>query len=82
MKKENLAKLSLEELKTKLNTIQSITWVLVGVVILLFGITLYSTFKKGKFDVLMVVAFSSAAILPMQFKQISDIKKAIKNKQG
>ncbi len=82
MKKEDLAKLSKADLKSRLVTLQTITWTLIGVLALLIGLTTYNTIKKGEFDVTMIVGVSLLAILPLQFKQIKDIKVAMKNREN
>ena len=77
MKKEDLKKKSSETLESELKTIKTITGALIGVLTVLFAVTIYGMLTKEDnttFIALMAVAISCSAILPIQFGSMKKIK--------
>ncbi len=81
MKKDDLKSKSYENLETELKTIKTITGALIGVLIVLFAVTIYGLITKEDnttFIALMAVAISCSAILPVQFSSMKKIKTELK----
>ncbi|MBK6947374.1 MAG: hypothetical protein IPH16_04180 [Haliscomenobacter sp.] len=77
MKKEDLKNKTTERLKSELKAIKIITGALIGVLTLLFIISIYGLIVKennSTFIALIAVAISLSAILPIQFVNMKNIK--------
>ncbi|MBK8879853.1 MAG: hypothetical protein IPN74_15345 [Haliscomenobacter sp.] len=77
MKKEDLKNKTTERLKSELKAIKIITGALIGVLTLLFIISIYGLIAKennSTFIALIAVAISLSAILPIQFVNMKNIK--------
>ncbi|MEL6976997.1 MAG: redox-active disulfide protein 2 [Bacteroidota bacterium] len=77
MKNTDLKSKTKEALEADLKTIKSVTGVLIGVLLVLFAVTLYGVFTKENktpFIALIAVGVSCGAIVPLQFVQMKKIK--------
>ena len=77
MQKEDLKNNTTERLKSELKAIKIITGALIGVLTLLFIISIYGLIAKENnsiFSALIVVAISLCAMLPLLFVTIKNIK--------
>lgn len=73
-----------EKLTSELKGLQIITGALIGIVSLLFIITLYGLLTKDNnkvFIPLMVVAISSGMMIPINFRNMNKIKKEIERRE-
>jgi hypothetical protein len=77
MKKDDLKSKTSEKLESELQVIKVITGALIGVLSVLFAVTIYGLLTKednATFIALIVVAISCSAILPLQFNSMKKIK--------
>ncbi|MEM6892407.1 MAG: hypothetical protein AAF554_01875 [Bacteroidota bacterium] len=77
MKSTDLKSKTEEQLKSELKAMKSVTGVLIGVLLVLFGVTLYGLFTKENktpFIALIAVGVSCGAIVPLQLSQMKKIK--------
>ncbi|MEW7292216.1 redox-active disulfide protein 2 [Aquimarina sp. 2304DJ70-9] len=80
MKKEDLKKLSTEELLKKSTALKTVTSLLAGVLIVLLGVTVFNSIKTKTLDMLLVIPIALSTILFINYKQIKDIKTEIKSR--
>jgi len=81
----NLKNKTTEKLNSGLIALKVITGILIGVLIALFGISLYGFLKtenNGTFIALMVVAISLSAIIPLNYVNIKKIKKELELRES
>ncbi|MEM7381314.1 MAG: hypothetical protein AAF361_08980, partial [Bacteroidota bacterium] len=81
-KKEKLEKLSTEELIKRSKQLKTITSLLAGILIVLFGLTAYNTYSEGKFDPLMITALALAAMIPINLKQVKEMKRILEQREN
>ncbi|TPN86900.1 hypothetical protein [Aquimarina algicola] len=77
MKSIDLKNKTTEKLESELKRLKTIIGALIGVLILLFAVTIYGLLtkeNKSTFIALIAVAISCSAILPMQFNNMKKIK--------
>tara|TARA_B110000090_G_C12946804_1_gene279552 strand:- start:228 stop:488 length:261 start_codon:yes stop_codon:yes gene_type:complete len=77
MKEDNLKNETSEKLESELQVIKIITGALIGVLSVLFTVSIYGLITKednATFISLIVVAISCSAILPLQFNSMKKIK--------
>jgi CDP-diglyceride synthetase len=77
MKQEDLKSKTSEKLESELKSIKTITGALIGVLSILFAVTIYGLIaieNKTTFIALIAVAISCSAILPSQFSSMKKIK--------
>lgn len=77
MKNDNLKEKTTEKLQSELKTIKTITAALIGILTLLFIVTIYGltmSNNKSTFIALIAVAISCSAVLPLQFSNMKKIK--------
>jgi hypothetical protein len=76
MKNKELKNKTTEKLESELKGIKIITWLLIGILIPLFSVTILGLISsKNSSDLpILVVAISCSAILPLQFNTIKKIK--------
>ncbi|NAS13544.1 redox-active disulfide protein 2 [Poritiphilus flavus] len=82
MKKEQLEKLTTEELNKRHKQLKTITSFLAGILIFLFGVTAYNTFSTGKFDPMLITPIALAAIIPINLKQLKEIKRILEQREN
>lgn len=83
MQKEDLKDKPTEKLQADLKSVQTVTGVLIGVCSLLTGICIYGLLMKDNnatFIPLLVVAFSCSLIIPMNYMNVTKIKKELKSR--
>ncbi len=81
MAKEEYSKLSTPELNKKKSTLKNITYLFIGGIIVLLGISIWSTLRKGKFDWGILVALSLSAIVFDSFREVSKITEEINSRE-
>ncbi|MEL7268994.1 MAG: redox-active disulfide protein 2 [Bacteroidota bacterium] len=84
MKNTDLQSKTEEQLKLELKGIKSVTGVLIGVLLVLFGVILYGLFNKENktpFIALIAVVVSCGAIVPLQFIQMKKIKSELNTRK-
>jgi len=77
MKKDDLKSKTSEKLESDLKSTKVITGALIGVLSVLFAVTIYGLIMKENnqtFIALIAVAISCSAILPLQFSSMKKIK--------
>ena len=77
MKNQSFQEKTTERLQSELNTIKAVTGLLIGVLIVLFVVTIYGLLTKednSSFIALIAVGISCAGILPLQFSNMKKIK--------
>ncbi|MEX0980984.1 MAG: hypothetical protein WD577_07460 [Bacteroidales bacterium] len=77
MKNTDLNNKTTEKLQSELKTIKTVTGALIGVLIVLFAVTIYGLLTKennSTFIALIAVGISLSAILPLQFGNMKKIK--------
>ncbi len=80
MKKEDLENMSTDELLKRQKSLKTITGMLAGILLLLFGITIFKSVKDKTFDVMMVVPISLSGIVLINYKLIKDITNELKSR--
>lgn len=82
MKSENFSDLSTEELLKKQKTIKPLTITLIGtLILLLFVLSLFITFKKG-FTALLVVPIALSPIVILNLNNLKSIQKEINSRKN
>ncbi|GAA4275167.1 hypothetical protein U6A24_17510 [Aquimarina gracilis] len=81
MKKEELQDLTIEELKKKETSLKMLTGLLAGILFVLFVVTIYTSVKNKEFDPMLITAIALSAIIPLNYKQIKQIKAEIKQRE-
>ncbi|MDF7815318.1 hypothetical protein [Hymenobacter sp. YC55] len=76
-KKNDLIEMSIKDLIKKKKNTSFAAGILIAVLIVLFGITLFKTINKG-FTPLLLIPFGLLPILIMMFDQIKAINKELK----
>ncbi|MEZ7527113.1 redox-active disulfide protein 2 [Cloacibacterium normanense] len=79
MKNEKLTDKSTEELKKTEKSLKAITGILLGSLIVLFGLSLYINFTKG-FTPLTIIPIALLPIAIVNFNTINNIKKEINSR--
>lgn len=79
MKTEKLTEKTTEELKKTEKSLKAITGMLLGTLIVLFGLSLYITFTKG-FTPLIIIPIALLPIGIVNFNTINNIKKEINSR--
>ena len=77
MKNQSFQEKTTERLQSELNTIKAVTGLLIGVLIVLFVVTIYGLLTKednSSFIALIAVGIYCAGILPLQFNNMKKIK--------
>ncbi|MFK7953505.1 MAG: hypothetical protein AB8B73_11710 [Ekhidna sp.] len=85
MVKDDLKSKTVEQLMNQLKATKIIAGALIGVLSLLFSVTIYGLIAKDDnavFIALMVVAFSCSATLPLQFGTMKKIKDELKLREA
>ena len=82
MKKHQLEKLSTEQLQKRHSQLKTITILLAVVLIALFGITGYNSLVRGALDPLMITAFALTAIIPLNVKQLKEMKSVLSEREN
>ncbi|MEO1486142.1 MAG: redox-active disulfide protein 2 [Bacteroidota bacterium] len=84
MKTTDLKSKTDQQLKQELKTIKSVTGVLIGVLLVLFTVTLYGLFTKENktpFIALIAVGVSCGAIVPLQYGHMKKIKSELNTRK-
>lgn len=79
-KKNNYEKWSTEQLEKQVKTLKFITGLLGGLLIVLFITATYISFKEDKFSVFLITPLALSAMIPINLKQIKDIKAEIQRR--
>ncbi len=79
--KEDLKRLSIEELKKKEKQLKVITAFFIGILIVGLAASLYLTVTEKKFTGGLVAVLALAAILPMNFKNIKILRDEINSRR-
>lgn len=79
MKNQKLSEASIHDLKKSEKSIKTITGILLGMLIILFILSLYITFKKG-FTSLLIIPIALLPIVIVNFNSINEIKKELKSR--
>ena len=77
MKSQDLKEKTTETLEADLKKLKAVSGMLIGILIVLFAVTIYGLLTKennSSFIALIAVGISCSAMLPIQFKNIKDIK--------
>ena len=77
MKSQDLKEKTTETLEADLKKLKAVSGMLIGVLIVLFAVTIYGLIAvedKSTFIATTAVGISCSAMLPLQFKNIKDIK--------
>ncbi|MBV6645862.1 MAG: hypothetical protein KI790_10455 [Cyclobacteriaceae bacterium] len=77
MKNTDLHNKTTEKLRSELKTTRTVTGALIGVLVVLFTVTIFGLLTKednSTFIALMAVGISCSAIIPSQFSNIKKIK--------
>lgn len=85
MKKEDLKNKTTTTLQSELKQTKSLTGVLIGVLIVLFAVTMYGLIAKEDkktYLALIAVAISCSAILPSQFSAMKNFKTEIASRKN
>lgn len=77
MNKKNPSELSNEELLKNKKTLEPLTYMLAGALLILFIINIFTAIKKG-FGALNVIPIALLPILILNFKNLAEIKKELK----
>jgi len=80
MKKDEIKKLSTEELVKKEKSQKMMTNLLAGVLLVLFIFTLYSTIREKEFDFMMIVPIALSAALFDSYNTIKAIRDELSNR--
>ncbi|OBS12354.1 redox-active disulfide protein 2 [Elizabethkingia miricola] len=81
MKNENLSELSTDDLRKKEKVTKLITSVFIGLLTLLFVLSIYITIKKG-FTPLFVVALALFPIVTLNLKNLKNIRNEIDSRKN
>jgi mannose/fructose/N-acetylgalactosamine-specific phosphotransferase system component IID len=81
MKNENLNEISTDDLKKKEKVTRLITSVFIGMLSLLFVLSIYITIKKG-FTPLFVVALALFPVVTLNLKNLKNIRDEIESRKN
>ena len=79
MKNQKLIETNTVELKKSAKSIKTITGILLGMLIVLFLLSLYITFTKG-FTPLLIIPIGLLPIVIVNYNTINEIKKELKSR--
>ena len=85
MKEEDLTQLTTDKIEANLKEIKGVTGALIGVLVLLFAVTIYGLFtseNRSTFIALIAVGVACSAILPMQFQKAKQLQKELENRSN
>ncbi|MEN0003194.1 MAG: hypothetical protein AAF798_03585 [Bacteroidota bacterium] len=77
MAKKELHEYTLEELQSKAKGQKTVTSILIGLIIALFGVSLYGLFARGDSGGTMVIGFALLSIVLLNFQQLKKINEEI-----
>lgn len=78
--KIKLSEQSNEELLKNKKALSTVTGVLVGMLIVLLIITIYSSITKGVFSPLIAVPFALSPMVIMNYQKIKEIRKELRSR--
>lgn len=84
MKNKDLKSKTNAQLENELKAIKAVTGVLIGVLLLLFAVTIYGLLTKENkttFIALIAVGVSCGAIVPLQYVQMKKIKSELRSRK-
>ncbi|PDS26255.1 redox-active disulfide protein 2 [Flavobacterium branchiophilum] len=79
MKNQKLSERNTADLKKYEKSIKTITGILLGMLLVLFMLSLYITFTKG-FTALLIIPITLMPIVILNFNTINEIKKELKSR--
>ncbi|CAM3963950.1 Redox-active disulfide protein 2 [Flavobacterium branchiophilum] len=79
MKNQKLSERNTADLKKSEKSIKTITGILLGMLLVLFMLSLYITFTKG-FTALLIIPITLMPIVILNFNTINEIKKELKSR--
>ncbi len=79
MKNQKLSETNTADLKKSEKSIKTITGILLGMLLVLFILSLYITFTKG-FTALLIIPIALLPIVIVNFNSINEIKKELKSR--
>ncbi len=80
MENNKYKELSIPELEKKRASLKKAASFLAGILICLFGVTVWSTIRNGEFDWLMLVAISLSIIVFTNFREAKKISREIESR--
>lgn len=81
-KKIDYSKWTTEKLQKQLKALRFATGLLAGLLIVLLGATLYSSFRESEINPLLVTPIALSVIIPINFKRMKEMKAEIEDRIG
>ena len=79
-KKIDYSKWTTEKLEKQLKALKFATGLLAGLLIVLLGVTIYSSFRDSEFNPLLVTPIALSVIIPFNYKIMKEIRQEIESR--
>ena len=79
-KKIDYSKWTTEKLQKQLKGLKFATGLLAGLLLVLLGVTLYSSFRNSEINPLLITPIALSVIIPINFKRMKEMKQEIEER--